>query len=206
MFAHALQLGLEGIVSRISRPSDQISRLARRLCFSPAASARPSCRRSLEFPARPLCHRYANRPRSSTEFDSIVPVEYRAESQVLRFACQRRVLLTTSIRRQQRASGGGLDAESNIRYFCCSHYSGYNFTGGSFACASPPGASSYYFGYGRKSHPKGRQHLSPLVAMARSSLGPNLLARWLRPMLERPWLQPSYPAVPVLAPLGMAVQ
>jgi hypothetical protein len=48
--------------------------------------------------------------------------------------------------------------------------------------------------------------LSPLVAMARSSLGPNLLARWLRPMLERSWLQPSYPAVPVLAPVGMAVQ
>jgi len=48
-------------------------------------------------------HRYANRPRSSTEFDSIVPVEYRGESQVLRFSCQRRALLTTSIRRQQRA-------------------------------------------------------------------------------------------------------
>jgi hypothetical protein len=203
VFAHSCKLGLEGIVLKISRPSDQISRLARRLCFSPAASAPRACRRSLEFPARPLPPPL---PRSSTEFDSIVPVEYRAESQVLRFACQRRALLTTSIRRQQRTSGGGLDAESNIRYFCCSHCSGYNFTGGSFACASPPGASSYYFGYGRKSHPKGRQHLSPLVAMARSSLGPNLLARWLRPMLERSWLQPSYPAVPVLAPLGMAVQ
>jgi hypothetical protein len=147
----------------------------------------------------------------AAEFDSIVPVEYRAVSQVLRFACQRRALLTTGIRRQQRAGqqllrDGGLDAESNIRYFCCSHYSGYDFTGGSFACASPPGASSYYFGYSRKSHPKGRLHLSPLVAMARSSLGQKLLARWFRPMLERSWLQPSYPAIPVLAPLGMAVQ
>ena len=158
-------------------------------------------------------HRYATRLRSSTEFDGIVPVEYRGESQVLRFSCQRRALLTdqytaaNSEQADKLLRDGGLDAESNIRYFCCSHYSGYNWLfGGSFACASPPGASSYYFGYSRKSHPKGRLHLSPLVAMARSSLGPNLLARWLRPMLERSWLQPSYPAVPVLAPLGMAVQ
>src|SRR5262249_60974313 len=39
-------------------------------------------------------HRYATRLRSSTEFDGIVPVEYRGESQVLRFSCQRRALLT----------------------------------------------------------------------------------------------------------------
>jgi hypothetical protein len=48
--------------------------------------------------------------------------------------------------------------------------------------------------------------LSHLVAMARSSLGPKLLARWLRPMWERSWLQPSYSAPPNLAPMGMALQ
>src|SRR5262245_22053302 len=92
-------------------------------------------------------HRYANRPRSSTEFDSIVPVEYRGESQVLRFSCQRRALLTTSIGNSGQADkllrDGGLDAERNIRYFCCSHYSGYNWLfGGSLPCASTLGASS----------------------------------------------------------------
>jgi hypothetical protein len=41
--------------------------------------------------------------------------------------------------------------------------------------------------------------------MARSPLGQKLLARWLRPMRERSWLQPSYPVLPGLAPLGIAV-
>src|SRR5262249_61090560 len=67
-------------------------------------------------------HRYATRLRSSTEFDSIVPVEYRAVSQVLRFACQRRALLTTGIRRPQRAGRPpfpvrGVGAERKIRPF-----------------------------------------------------------------------------------------